>query len=1051
MRHLVPPSIKAVQDIVSGLKDKVVAKEEIAKRFCMAVTQGIGFPDISLILLNPTDGTPLLTYSTLDPHWLISVEEREWLHRQALISPPQKAEDAIYHITNRDSLHFVNKAQLQEDVARFHFECTDGLYLSLFSEDGVILGMGFIHGWQYHIRLHDDPLFEERRTLLPLVIQGASNALDNLLIHQRIETLLSDRRELKERIQRDEEDLKRRLLELTVLYDTSNTLGYSLNYTQIVGIVMDALSKVLHFDICTIFLLDFVPGGETITRMSRDISPEFIKSAQSNIVAATTPFVKRVLDPDAMRSTVTKAPIPQVETNEPLVIRSFANVPLIFKEEVIGMLNVCSTLRNAFTRNEMTFLHTMANQLSANLGRLKIIKRLEKSKMDAVIRSMTDGVIMMDEADRLEIINPAAQDMLRLKYPSTENVLERLEQIKLKELYWETSRTNTPALEQEISYKSAYFSVNIVPVFDSEENRMGTVLVFRDFTELHKMNKINTQRLEVISKVDLILKSITDLDGLLSLLMEFILTVANAEMGAIQLLTGRNFHTRVHSNFPDKIRREYKFISGETLSEYTAKTRNLCLIENYLHNPRVNHQVKILIDSYVCIPILAKDQIIGLLNIARRYGTDQPGWSKDDLKTLTTITNLSGTAIHNAVLYQETLKKQKLDQELKIANEIQTKLLPEAIPEIDGASIGAISVPAREIGGDYYDFFELEDGRVGICIADIVGKGIPAGLYMAMLKSILHTHLLTIGSPKEALEKINLLLFRDPVIQKFVPLFYGILDPKTQTFTYANAGHEPAVIFRDGHVMQLDTEGFPLGALPESYYEEKTIALKEGDLLMLFTDGFIESRNAAGLRFDITQLHLLVSQSEGLSSPAFVDKVYTQLKTHLDPAEASDDVTVVAVRIHNEATTREELPLRVKKIRVTSTKKFVKRIRQETESIAREMGFSEEDIFNLKLAINEAQSNVIEHAYFGSEKGDILFEFRVFRDRLEVIIKDFGPGMGSKTIKGEEHLDELEGSGLGVFLINTMMDAVKYNRTSKVGTELCLTKYLKKGATHGNH
>lgn len=106
------------------------------------------------------------------------------------------------------------------------------------------------------------------------------------------------------------------------------------------------------------------------------------------------------------------------------------------------------------------------------------------------------------------------------------------------------------------------------------------------------------------------------------------------------------------------------------------------------------------------------------------------------------------------------------------------------------------------------------------------------------------------------------------------------------------------------------------------------------------------------------------------------------------------------------------------------------------------MGFPEEDIFNIKLAINEAHANVIEHAYSGSETGDILFQFLIFSDRLEVVIKDFGQGMGQRTTKGEEYLDELEGSGLGVFLIKTVMDRVRYRRTSKVGTELWLTKCL---------
>jgi sigma-B regulation protein RsbU (phosphoserine phosphatase) len=1053
MRPILPPSSKVIQDVISTLKEKVVSREAIVKKFCAAVTQGIGFPDISLALLNPSDGSTALVHSTLDPQWLVPIQERDWLSTQVHIGKQSGAAkpETLLYITDRHTQSFVDKSQREDDMRLFEFDCKDGIYISLVSDDQQLLGVAMIHGWREQRHLDADPQFQERLQLLHPLSDATAIALDTLLVHQRIEGLLSDKRELKKRIQRDEEDLKRRLLELTVLYDTSNSLGHSLNYTQIVGIVMDALGKVLHFDICTIFLLDFVPGGEIITRLSRDIAPDFITSAQRNIIAATTPFVKRGIAPDQVKTTISQVALPHIKIENPPIMRSFANVPLIFKEDVIGMLNVCSTLRNAFTRNEMTFLHTMANQLSANLGRLKIIKRLERSKMDALIRSMTDGVIMMDEADHLEIINPAAQDMLRIKNPSTEAVLERLGQMKLQTLYWETAKSGAPSLEQEISYKSTYFSVNIVPVFDSEDSRVGTVLVFRDFTELHKINKVNSQRLEVISKVDAIIRSISDLDGLLTLLMEFIMTVANAEMGAIQLLNGRTFQTRVHSNFPDKIRREYKFISGETLSEYTAKTRQLCLIENYLHNPKVNHHVKILIDSYICIPIMAKEQSIGLLNIARRYGTDHVGWSQDDIKTLTTITNLSGTAIHNAILYQETLKKQKLDQELKIANEIQTKLLPENIPQPENASIGAISVPAREIGGDYYDFFELDHGKLGICIADIVGKGVPAGLYMAMLKSILHTHLIGISSPKEALQKINLLLFRDPVIQKFVPLFYAILDPATKTLVYANAGHEPAVLFRQGYHQVLDTEGFPLGALAESRYEEKTIPLEEGDTLLLFTDGFIESRNAHGLRFEIAQAQDVVDLSPDVSSAVFLEKLYTQLKQHLDPIEASDDVTLVAIRMNTGATPKAEIPLRVKKIRVTSAKRFVKRIRSETESIAADMGFSEDDIFNLKLAINEAQANVIEHAYFGSEKGDILFEFRVFSDRLEILIKDFGPGISSKTIKGENHLDALEGSGLGVFLIKTMIDTVKYNRTSKVGTELCLTKYLKKGVAHGNH
>jgi len=702
----------------------------------------------------------------------------------------------------------------------------------------------------------------------------------------------------------------------------------------------------------------------------------------------------------------------------------------------------------------MTFLHTMANQLASHLGRLKMVKKLEKSKMDSVIRSMTEAVIMVDETDRVEFINPAAAALFLISeesLPSGDDLMHHFQELGVEGLYRRTLQTGKSYLNQEVTHGERIYLVNATPVFNGDRDRIGTVLVIRDFTEIQKSNRIKTQRLEIISQVNVIIKSITDLDNLLSVLMQFILNVVNADMGAIQLQAGKKLLTKVHGNFPDKIRREYQFKSGETISEFVSRNKDLCFIEDYHSDPRVNPDVKILIESYVCIPIMVKNDLIGVVSIARKYGNSHPKVTQDDIRTLTTITSLSGTAIQNALLFQETLKKQRLDQELRIATEIHTKLLPSQLPQLDQVSFGAISVPAREIGGDYYDFFYFENGSVGICVADIVGKGIPAGLFMAMLKSLLHSQLQGIVSPCEALQKVNELLYRDPVINKFVPLFYAILDPDTLILRYCNAGHEPALRLSNGQFDMLDSDGLPLGALLETEYVERQVQLQERDVLVFFTDGVVDVRNGRGHSFGVNGLKAVMEKYHDQSAKGITEKIYSHVVQYMMSTPQPDDITLVTLKVdQNHRPVGEEQPLKVKKIRVASSTKHIKKVRAEVEQITTEMGFPSEDVFNIKLAINEAHANVIEHAYAGSDTGEILFQFLIFKDRLEVVIKDFGQGVGQKTIKGEDHLDELEGSGLGVFLIKTVMDKVRYKRTAKVGTELWLTKFLPSNSSTQN-
>ena len=1037
-----------LESISEPLMDRVHSKKEIMALIHKGLSSQFAFSDISIYLLDTFLNEIDLTFPS-EHIWPLPAKERDWILKHVKDSMVEQTRDNIHqlYIEDRDSFYHTDTKQFVRDQARYDYSCADQLYLCLISEENIPLGIISIHNWGKKEKLFNSSL--ELQAFLETVRPFLSDvilALDSLLMHTKIESLLSDKNELKQRIQKDEESLKRRLSELTALYDTSNQLASSLNYMQIITVVFDSIVKVLNFDLGAIFIWDFVPEGEVVIRANRPLPNILIERVNTNVLSAISPFIDREFNPETTKLTIQK----KYDGNQAKLLTdqmtSYANVPLIFKEEVIGMLNVCSTNRNAFSRNEMTFLHTMANQLASNIGRLKLIKQQEKSKMTTLINSMSDGVMMIDQNHRVEVINPAMMEYLGLS--ETDDIVQHslsdtINQPEVLTLYEEVSQTYRPVADQRVISGNRTFSVNLNPVKNPGSGQIGTVFVYRDVSELEKVGHMNKQRLSAISQVNELIRSINDFDNLLKLLMEFVLDIAEADMGSILLREGTVFYSKIHANFPDKTRRFYKYKTGETISDFVIRTHKTCYIEDYPNTPDVVTNVKVPIRSYLCIPITVGSELIGVLNIVHKANNTTSPISDGEIETLKTLTTIFGTTIQNAMLYENTIEKQKMDQELKIANEIQTKLLPQTLPNLEKISFGALTVPAHEIGGDYYDFFPLKNGQLGIIVVDFIGKGVPAGLFMAMLKSILTTHLPSIYSPKEALTKLNELLINDSVLNKFIPMIYGILDPETQRFTYCNAGHEPGFYFSSqGTVLPLDTEGMPLGAFEGSAYEEKSIQLNDQDCIVLVTDGIIEANNKSGERFGIEALQKIVKKHPvDKDAASLCDSIYTSVTQFSEGAHQHDDLTIVTLKLDcARKKIEEEQCVFKKEMEVTSSKKEIKIVRGEIDSLCTKFGFNDTDIYNIKLAVNEAQANVIEHAYFGSETGTILFKFLVFQDRLEIRIKDFGPGVELKSIKSEEHhLQDLEGSGLGVFLINSIMDDVKYHFKEN-GTELIMVK-----------
>ncbi len=249
-------------------------------------------------------------------------------------------------------------------------------------------------------------------------------------------------------------------------------------------------------------------------------------------------------------------------------------------------------------------------------------------------------------------------------------------------------------------------------------------------------------------------------------------------------------------------------------------------------------------------------------------------------------------------LAQEVRLRERIEQELRVARTIQQASLPKEVPELEGWQISPHYLSAREVGGDFYDFLELPDGRLGIVVGDATGKGVPAALVMASARSMLHAVAQAMGSssPGDALRRVNDPLVKDIPPNMFVTCFYAILDPECGTLTYANAGHDlPYLRHDDGDAEELRARGMPLGLMPGMGYEEGEASLREEDGILFYSDGLVEAHDPEGEMFGFPRLRALVSEyaEEGSLGDFLMEELYSFVG---EGWEQEDDITLLTLK-----------------------------------------------------------------------------------------------------------------------------------------------------------
>jgi serine phosphatase RsbU (regulator of sigma subunit) len=302
------------------------------------------------------------------------------------------------------------------------------------------------------------------------------------------------------------------------------------------------------------------------------------------------------------------------------------------------------------------------------------------------------------------------------------------------------------------------------------------------------------------------------------------------------------------------------------------------------------------------VPLVSSGELIGLLNLGPRLS--ERGYSGDDRRLLSALAGYAAPAMRVGQLVRqqqaEARDRERIEQELKVAQLIQQQFLPKSLPDLPSWHVAAFYRPARTVGGDFYDFIPLPDGRHMVVIGDVTDKGVPAALVMASTHALLRGAAPRLISPGEVLAHVNDLLCADIPAHMFVTCLAVVLDPASGLLEFANAGHDVPYVRTQGGVAELRARGMPLGLMPGMAYEEKTFQMRPGDSVLLHSDGLAEAHNPDREMFGFPRVAALVGRTE--AGEALIDACLAELEAFTGrDHEQEDDITLVMIERRQSA------------------------------------------------------------------------------------------------------------------------------------------------------
>jgi phosphoserine phosphatase RsbU/P len=397
------------------------------------------------------------------------------------------------------------------------------------------------------------------------------------------------------------------------------------------------------------------------------------------------------------------------------------------------------------------------------------------------------------------------------------------------------------------------------------------------------------------------------LDDVLSLVLDSAIEVSGAERGFIMLDQAGELEFKMARNRGRVMLPGGSFATSRKIPEEVFRTGEPRIVADLLDSELANFHsgtVALGIRNVLCVPLrlvryldkaeaAGEERRIGVLYLdSREKGSLLSNSTRAALETLATE---AAVAIENARLYRETMEKARMEQEMRIAAEIQQALLPKAGRSGAYFRAAAASLPCRSIGGDFFDYVDLSDGSLGFALGDVAGKGPPAALLSAMMQGIFAAQAASNDPPSQTIRRVNLALYRRGIESRFVTLMYGALQADGH-LTYCNAGHNPPLIVGREGFRRLESGGPIVGLFESASYEEETVQLSAGDWLIIFSDGISEALSATGEEYGEARILSCVTANTGVEPQRMLEALFSDVREFSKGAPQSDDITAMVLR-----------------------------------------------------------------------------------------------------------------------------------------------------------
>jgi len=422
---------------------------------------------------------------------------------------------------------------------------------------------------------------------------------------------------------------------------------------------------------------------------------------------------------------------------------------------------------------------------------------------------------------------------------------------------------------------------------------------YKKLSEENKRLRTAVAELSILNDIATTITSTHSIEHIVDMIVKKCVRHLQVEQGAVMLLDEKNQSNPLKTMIrqQDTLYDMLPYRLDTQLTGWMLKHKTPLLVRDLKNDDRFKSFVddESPIKSLLGVPLILKGKMTGVLSVFNKHSNE--GFTEGDQRLLSIIAAQSAQIIENARLYLEEQNLMLMQEEMRLAAETQINLLPKSIPKVADYQIAGKSVPAKDVGGDYYDFIQIDDNNFAFCLGDVSGKGMSAAMLMSNVQATLRAQILSGVNSRETITRTNPVLFQNTDSTKFVTLFLGIVNIKSNEINYCNAGHNnPYYLDRNNQIKELDVGGLILGFQPDSSYLEGKIQFYPNEMIVLYSDGITEAMNDKNEEFGEERLIKLITEYKGEDIYKLIDRIIDEVKAFSEGVAQSDDITLMIIK-----------------------------------------------------------------------------------------------------------------------------------------------------------